>query len=120
MSCIAITPRTFDSCKHRWGSTLDPTLASAEFSAEEDASLLRLVGECGPAAWEHISARFSGRSGLQLYRRWRSIADRDVIKSHTYEVRKRRKTMASTYLKTLGKSSLSSSDFEEVVKVDVA
>lgn len=79
--------RTGKQCKQRWECKLDPNLASGDWSAEEDASLITLVGEKRAlgaitlSVWAAIAREKAGgaRTNKQCKRRWTKVLDPDRV-----------------------------------------
>ena len=69
-----IPGRTDIQCREKWTNRLDPTLnLSAEFSAREDALLLRLLPVYGIGSWAKLSLWFVGRTDAQLLKRYKYL-----------------------------------------------
>lgn len=113
--------RTFDSCKGKWLGYLDPTLTHDAFTAEEDSLLLQITHSEseGPKDWERLAAQFPGRSTISLYHRWRLIEDKDIVNSYISELKKKKRLHVPKFLKSSAKSSISTDDFESVIKIEL-
>lgn len=62
--------KTDVQCLHRWQKVLDPKLVKGPWTAEEDAKVVALVNEHGPAKWSLIANALPGRIGKQCRERW--------------------------------------------------
>jgi len=82
----AIAQRAFNGaksdvqCLHRWQKVLDPSLVKGPWSAEEDATIRRLVAQGGPIKWSVIAAHLPGRIGKQCRERWCNHLDPRINK----------------------------------------
>jgi hypothetical protein len=61
--------RNVRQCRERWRHYLMPSLVSAPFSEEEDATLQSKYKELGPR-WKQIASSFVGRTDITLKNRW--------------------------------------------------
>ena len=57
-------------CLHRWQKVLKPGLIKGPWTAEEDATVLRMVDQHGLKKWSLIAAQLNGRLGKQCRERW--------------------------------------------------
>jgi Myb-like DNA-binding domain len=81
--------RTDVQCLHRWQKVLRPGLVKGPWTAEEDATLLRLVQTCGTKKWSHIARQLNGRLGKQCRERYYNHLDQNINKSEWTEVEDR-------------------------------
>lgn len=77
--------RTDVQCLHRWQKVLRPGLVKGPWTAEEDATLLRLVRACGTKKWSHIARQLNGRLGKQCRERFYNHLDQNINKSEWTE-----------------------------------
>jgi Myb-like DNA-binding domain len=77
--------RTDVQCLHRWQKVLRPGLVKGPWTAEEDATLLRLVKTCGTKKWSHIARQLNGRLGKQCRERYYNHLDQNINKSEWTE-----------------------------------
>jgi myb proto-oncogene protein len=73
--------RTDVQCLHRWQKVLRPGLVKGPWTAEEDATLLRLVKLYGTKKWSHIARQLNGRLGKQCRERYYNHLDQNINKS---------------------------------------
>jgi hypothetical protein len=58
-----------DGCRQRWVDSLDPNIASGEWTVKEDAKLAEAVEELGKD-WVRVAAMVLGRTNQQCRSRW--------------------------------------------------
>jgi len=74
------TNRSDHQCQHRWLKVLKSTLVKGPWTAEEDATVERLVGEYGAKKWSLIASHLPGRVGKQCRERWHNHLNPDICK----------------------------------------
>jgi hypothetical protein len=62
-------------CRERFKNYLEPSLRTADWTAEEDALLLEKFAELGPK-WSQMTAFFNRRSGVSLKNHYAKISQR--------------------------------------------
>ena len=71
---IVQTKRTALQCFQRYQRSLNPSLASSDFTEVEDSSLSGLVNQFASGCWVAITARLGGaHTAEQCARRWRQV-----------------------------------------------
>ena len=70
-------------CLQRWKKVLDPGLVKGPWSAQEDATIRRLVEKYGPRHWSTIASHLPGRVGKQCRERWHNHLN-PVIRTGTW------------------------------------
>jgi hypothetical protein len=74
------THRSDHQCQHRWQKVLKSTLVKGPWTAEEDATVERLVGEYGAKKWSLIASHLPGRIGKQCRERWHNHLNPNISK----------------------------------------
>ena len=64
--------RNIRQCKDRWFYYLSPKVRSDPWTEEDDAKLIKLVGELN-GKWVMIAKRFKGRNDTQIKNRWNTL-----------------------------------------------
>lgn len=72
--------RSETQCLHRWNKVLKPTLVKGPWTAEEDATVERLVAELGAKKWSVIAQHLPGRIGKQCRERWHNHLNPNISK----------------------------------------
>ena len=67
--------RNARQCKDRWFLYLSPNINNSPWTEEEEAKLVKLVGELGPR-WVKITKHFDRRTDTQIKNRWNVIKRR--------------------------------------------
>jgi len=67
-----VTQRSAKQCRERWKNSLDPSIAQASWSIEEDLTLLRWQDELGNK-WSQIASYMPGRTENGVKTRFKSI-----------------------------------------------
>lgn len=57
--------RSRSQCSQRWGRAMDPKIAKAPWTEQEDKILLDMVNEYGEHSWANISRKMGNRSDVQ-------------------------------------------------------
>ena len=70
--------RTDVQCLHRWQKVLNPDLVKGPWTPEEDAAIIRLVGEHGAKKWSMIANDLPGRIGKQCRERWHNHLNPEI------------------------------------------
>lgn len=68
-----VSGRTEVQCRERWCNVLDPSLVSAEWTAEEDQRLEAATEKYGLHRWSAVAIDLSPRTDNQCWRRWKVL-----------------------------------------------
>ena len=72
-------------CLHRWQKVLKPGLVKGPWTAEEDATVIRLVNVHGNTKWSFIARQLKGRLGKQCRERWYNHLNPNINKGEWTE-----------------------------------
>ena len=74
---LHIPGRTAKQCRERWCNHLDPRIKKSEWTAEEDATLVRVHAEMGQK-WAQIAKFLPGRTENAVKIRWKTLSRKAV------------------------------------------
>jgi hypothetical protein len=80
-----LSGRSDVQCLHRWQKVLKPGLVKGPWTAEEDATVIRLVQIHGHKKWSYIARQLKGRLGKQCRERWYNHLNPDINKGEWTE-----------------------------------
>lgn len=72
-------------CLHRWQKVLKPGLIKGPWTAQEDATVIRLVEIHGQKKWSYIARQLKGRLGKQCRERWYNHLNPEINKGEWTE-----------------------------------
>ena len=81
-------------CREKWSNTLDPSLRTAPFSAQEDHLLESLVAIMGEKNWSKMAQFVPGRTDATIRHRWAALKKQRAPKVPTKDTRKAREPVA--------------------------
>ncbi|GAB5365457.1 hypothetical protein AAMO2058_001059800, partial [Amorphochlora amoebiformis] len=90
-----VPSRTDIQVRSRWVDSLRPTINKTPWTVEEDTRLMGLVDTEGSdkisgVKWAKLSLCFPGRTGSQLWRRWKALSSRATLGEYI-EISKKKK-----------------------------
>ena len=68
--------RTRSQCAQRWNRVIDPRISKANWTAEEEEKLLRVVEKYGTKQWTRVAAEMGNRCDVQCRFKYKFIMDK--------------------------------------------